>query len=459
MGHTYVVDLDALTAEWVSAERLPSLGVAVVRHGEPARLAHAGGQVGRDSTWRIGSVSKAITAIGVMQLVEHGTVDLDAPLERSLRSLRVEGPDAEAITIRHILAHTAGFGVLRRVTDLGRPMAGMAGRKPPKSLVEYYGGVVRTDFKPGEAWIYSNHGYAVLGQIVEDVTQTDFADHMRAAVLAPLGMQDSDYAPSDRLLAALVPGFQRRGESLARTAMRHMLLPPAGSVLSTTGDLARLVEGLLAGGGVLAPATLAEMLRPHHQLHPVLVGMGLGFALHRFDGLQIAMHNGAWEGFAAHLAFVPDAGVGVAMVTNVRTTVLDRLAPALLRRLLGVGDPESLLRPGPPHGRNVDAFTGIYRPLPKVRGRRALLSGLPGALEVGTRDGMLTLRTPPRRRAAVLHPANDDPLTFWFEQQGVVQAAVFAVEAGDEIDRLYLGPYRFARRRRRGGLARGARGG
>ena len=93
-----------------------------------------------------------------------------------------------AATLRHVLTHTAGVRAVRRPTDLLRPALGWSapvGRSP--SLAEYYRGGLRVDFEPGTNWAYSNHGFATLGQIVEDVSGLPLERYLRERVFTPLG--------------------------------------------------------------------------------------------------------------------------------------------------------------------------------------------------------------------------------------------------------------------------------
>lgn len=129
-----------------------------------------------DTVFRIASITKTFTAIAVMQLWEQGLVDLDAPASDYLRAYQLIPAEASfrPATVRHLLTHTAGIrevlhpSGLLRMRDLGETVKlGL----PVPSLAEYYRGGLRIDAEPGTRFTYTNHGFATLGQIVEDVSR------------------------------------------------------------------------------------------------------------------------------------------------------------------------------------------------------------------------------------------------------------------------------------------------
>jgi CubicO group peptidase (beta-lactamase class C family) len=144
-------------------------GVANIGSGTP---------VDERTVFRIGSMTKIITAVAVMQLWEQGLVDLDAPASDYLRAYRLIPAKASfrPATLRHLLTHTAGVRAVRTPADLLRPTLGWGTRvgRPAASLAEYYRQGLHIDVEPGTKWAYSNHGFTTLGQIVEDASGLPF---------------------------------------------------------------------------------------------------------------------------------------------------------------------------------------------------------------------------------------------------------------------------------------------
>jgi CubicO group peptidase (beta-lactamase class C family) len=252
-------------------------GVADIESKEP---------ITQDTVFRIGSITKTFTAIATMQLWEQGLVDLDAPANDYLRTLRLIPAKASfrPATVRHLLTHTAGVGYWRRLSDLLHPGVGSgvrAGRSVP-SLADYYRKGLPVEVEPGTKWVYSNHGFAALGQLVEDVSGQPLDHYLREHIFAPLGMEHTDLVRSERVRPHLATGYVLRSRGLKPVADREVPTPGGGGMYSTTADMARYVAALLHGGtgehgSVLKPDTLASMFQPHFQPDPRVPGMGLGF--------------------------------------------------------------------------------------------------------------------------------------------------------------------------------------
>jgi CubicO group peptidase (beta-lactamase class C family) len=219
--------------------------------------------------------------------------------------------------------------------------------RPAPSLAEYYRGGLRVDFDPGTRWAYSNHGFATLGQIVEDVSGLRLDRYLRERVFGPLDMESSDLLRSERVRARLATGYALRSGGLRTVADREMAIAGAGSVYSTASDMARYVAALLGGGAnehgsVLRAETLARMFEPHYQPDPRIPGVGLAFFRDEIGGRWTVGHDGIWIGFLSDMVLAPADGIGVLAFAN--TGGFDRrgapvpVANALLRGLLGLPD-------------------------------------------------------------------------------------------------------------------------
>jgi CubicO group peptidase (beta-lactamase class C family) len=205
------------------ASRHPAVGLAVgvVRDG---RLSFFHGHgladiasrtpVTEDTVFRIGSVTKTFTAIAVLQLYEQGLVDLDSPPGDYLRGYQLVAakPGHRPPTVRQLLTHTAGLPQLVYPARVFRPVLGETvayGQRVP-ALAEFYRGRLHLTAEPGTQLTYSNHGFATLGQIVEDVTGEPLSGYFREHIFGPLGMTGTDLARSDRIRARLATGYTLR---------------------------------------------------------------------------------------------------------------------------------------------------------------------------------------------------------------------------------------------------------
>jgi CubicO group peptidase (beta-lactamase class C family) len=209
---------DELVIGAMNEDAAPGMGVGIVRGSETIYakgfgLADAARErpVSPRTVFRIGSISKTMTAIGLMQLWEQGFFGLDDPVNDHLKHYQVNRPDRATppVTFRHLLTHTSGIGELRGVTDLFKPVIGL-GTKPGKPVptpAQYYPKGLRPAVRPGTKRVYSNHAFNTLGQLVEDISGEPFVEYMRRQVFEPLGMENTDYVPSERSREALAQGY------------------------------------------------------------------------------------------------------------------------------------------------------------------------------------------------------------------------------------------------------------
>jgi CubicO group peptidase (beta-lactamase class C family) len=381
--------------------------------------------VTEDTAFRIASISKTFTAIAVMQLWERGVVDLDAPANDYLRAYRLIPAKAgfRPATLRHLLTHTSGIGELRGLTDLLRPTLGSEVQSGPvPSLAEYYRGGLRVEAEPGTRFAYTDHGFATLGQIVEDVSEEPFDRYLREHVFRPLGMEHTDTV-RERVRPRLATGYVLRSGGLKAVAEREFALGGAGFVYSTTRDMARYIAALQGGGGnehgsVLKPETLVTMFEPHYQPDPRVPGIGLAFFRAHAGGHRMIEHQGILPGFSSQLFVAPDDGIGVIAFANVGSPAplwLPWETAALLRLLLDIPD-DKVRTDVPQHPEIWDDLCGSYGPPGPVTDVRARAMVTAGA-KVLVRRGQLTIRVlgpvPSLLTGLRLHPDdNKDPYVF-----------------------------------------------
>jgi CubicO group peptidase (beta-lactamase class C family) len=299
------------------------------------RYASVGRAVGRDTLFQVASVSKWITAIGVMTLVDAGKVDLDAPVETYLKRWKLPPSpfDHRDVTIRRLLSHTAGL------TD-GLGYGGFAPGEPVQSLIESLtkaadaapgrDGAVKVGMRPGSQWQYSGGGYTLLQLMIEDVTGEPFAAYMQRAVLEPLGMTRSTFVmPADDQELAEI--FDEDGR---QTPYRQYAATGAASLFTCIEDLARLVQAQRSGPekdlprrGVLRAQTIEEMYRPHGRQYGVDI-WGLGVFLYASNnaGGQIVGHDGGnYPTINTTVRFDPSSGDGIVVLATGDPPMSDRL--------------------------------------------------------------------------------------------------------------------------------------
>jgi serine beta-lactamase-like protein LACTB len=340
-----VEPLDHFIAHEVADKRLPALSIALV---DDQKVVWARGYgfadadkkkpATADTVYRVGSVSKLFTDIAVMQLVEQGKLDLDAPVTKYLPDFKPISKYDKPITLRMLMSHRAGL--VREppagnyfdpsVTDLGRTV---------RSLNE-----TELLFEPGTQTKYSNAGIAVVGLVIEETQKQRFARHLYNRVLDPLGMARSAFEPTPELNRDLAAALMWTYDGREFPAPTFELgMAPAGSMYSTVNDLGRFISALFAGGKgsggqVLQAATLQQMLTPQFAKEGEKTGFGIGFSIAELDGHKRIGHGGAIYGFATELAALPDDKLGAVVVTSrdVANGVTRHIATLALQQMLAV---------------------------------------------------------------------------------------------------------------------------
>lgn len=236
----------------------------------------------KDALFRIASMTKPITAIGIMMLVDEKKLKLDDPVEKILPEFRGQMLVAERnqdtvtlkkpprpITVRDLLTHTSGLP--------GNGGPGMADlyQKRNRTLAE---GVIAfsqrpLEFAPGERWSYCNAGIDTLGRIIEVLSGQSYEDFLKERIFVPLGMVDTTFYPSPEQLQRLARMYSKQGDKLAPAAGGILGPPkgsrypiPAGGLYSTGPDLAKLYQLMLHKGTkgnirFLSEASVEEMTK------------------------------------------------------------------------------------------------------------------------------------------------------------------------------------------------------
>jgi D-alanyl-D-alanine carboxypeptidase len=276
--------------------------------------------------FRVGSMNKMLTAVAALQLVQAGTLRLDAPLGTYLPDY----PNADVasrVTPHHLLTHTGGTG------DIFGPlfMEHRSELREPSDYLRLYG-TRGLQFTPGAQHVYSNYGFMLLGALVESVAGMRYDDYVAAHVHAPAGMTATGAAPEDSLVTGRAVGYMRASGALVSNAST---LPyrgtPAGGGYSTVGDLARFAAAVQQHR-LLDPAHTAQLISGK-----VAVGTAFQYAYGFIDrvvgGRRFVGHGGGAPGMNGDLAFEPDGGYVVVVLSNLDPPAAQQMAAFILNRL------------------------------------------------------------------------------------------------------------------------------
>ncbi|MBI2723507.1 MAG: beta-lactamase family protein [Chloroflexi bacterium] len=351
--------------------RLPGIAVGVATSegavfGEAFGVADIESQEPNDPTrlQRIASITKTMTGLCVMALVDEGRLGLDDRVTSLLPEFVFHGPVAD-MTVRHLLTHTAGIGEAPTLEALARA-ANPATPEPLKdqSLAGLYPDGMVIELPAGEGWAYANHGFALLGEIVERREGADLGAVMERRIFGPLGMARSACA-IDPLPGVTTPYHRRQSDDVRALLERagipvpdetpvdgvnirgtlqsndHHGMLAAGAAQSNIPDMLRYAAALLRrGAGIVRTETFDAMVAPQACPDERLVSWGLSFSRERVYGRRSFGHGGAYfGGWNSHLRVFPDDGLAVVIHMNV---ILDAPAPvfqSILRALLDVSPP------------------------------------------------------------------------------------------------------------------------
>lgn len=303
----------------------PGAAVAVVLDGELIYESGYGvkhrldrGDVGPDTVFRIGSVTKQMTAAAVMQQVELGRVELSAPVIDYIPEFEVGGRwPAERIKVWHLLTHTTGFPDY--VDDISRTGDDALSRwAATQDGVELHA-------PPGSFWNYSNPNFMLAGLVAERASGVPYRDLFKQDLWEPAGMHATTFSP-DEVIAG---GDFAYGHAVDPTTHASLFIGPsdydlwaagpAGFAFSTVGDLVRWALLLMDGGGpVLSPRSAATMQARHQWMHytPDLY-YGFGIMIEEYEGLDVRQHGGNVTGYGTFLLWVPERRFAVALLANV----------------------------------------------------------------------------------------------------------------------------------------------
>jgi len=321
--------IDAYVEEQMRRLKMPGVSLSIVEGDQIVHLrgfgqARPGGEAPSPQTpFVLGSTAKSITALAVMQLVEAGKVELDAPIQRYLPWFCVADPQASAqITVCHLLTQTSGLPIIAGMVNLADlDDCPTAAERQARSL-----STIKLSHPVGTAFEYSNLNYNLLGLIVEAASSETYADYIQRHIFTPLEMRHSHTSQAAATQDGLAVGHRYwfghpiaiRDLPLARGSL------PSGQLISSSEDMAHYLIAHLNGGRygeaqVLSSVGIDEL---HHGvaeqwvLGALVAAYGMGWFVAKIGQTTVVSHGGNVPDFSSYMAILPEQKKGVVLLVN-----------------------------------------------------------------------------------------------------------------------------------------------
>ena len=321
--------IDAYIEQQMHRLKIPGVSLAIVEGDKIVHLrgfgrARPGGEAPTPQTpFVLGSTTKSFTALAVMQLVEGGKIELDAPVQRYLPWFRVADPKASAqMTVRHLLNQTSGLPMIAGMSTLAdldddpgaaeRQARGLSTLKLARPV--------------GAAFEYSNLNYNLLGLVVEAASGESYADYIQRHVFTPLGMSHSHTSQAAAKRDGLALGH--RYWFAHPVAIRDLPLPrgslPSGQLISSSEDMAHYLIAHLNGGRygsvpVLSRAGIDELHRgvaEQRVMGASVAAYGMGWFVTKIGRTTVVSHGGNVPDYSSYMALLPEQKKGVVLLVN-----------------------------------------------------------------------------------------------------------------------------------------------
>jgi serine beta-lactamase-like protein LACTB, mitochondrial len=327
--------IEKAVASFISANSVPGLSAAVVLDGEP-RWSQGFGMADLENfspatsstLFRLGSISKPISATAVLQLWERGKLDLDAPVQKYCP----EFPHKEsAISTRQLLGHLGG---IRHYNPDGKGDVPEDSARHFSSMRESLQ-IFASDplvAKPGTKFNYSTYGYTLIGCIFERAASERFTDYLRKNIFEPAGMEQT----RDDDFFAVIPHrtrwYHKDKSGIVRNAgvLDSSYKIPGGGIISSADDMAKFEAAILADK-LLKRGTRDFMWTSLRTTDGKETGYGLGWGIMDKFGLHILAHTGGQQGTSTAFAVVPGRNAGVVVLCNLDSVDVNELAMQILR--------------------------------------------------------------------------------------------------------------------------------
>ncbi|QEG21887.1 serine hydrolase [Mariniblastus fucicola] len=388
--------ISAAVAYEVEHKDLPAFSIAIVEGNDVVWSKGFGFQDAEQETpatdqtvYRVGSISKLLTDISVMKLVESGELDLDEPVTTYLPDFKPNNTSGTPITLRMLMTHRSGLVRESPVGNYFDP----DGPSLAATVASLNGTPII--YPPGSRTKYSNAAIAVVGAVLESKLKGRHADLVKREIFEPLQMDSSSFDLTPEIEKKLATAYMWTYDDRRFEAPKFLLgTGPAGNLYSSVLDLCKFTsfifnEGRTKNGQVIKPATLKMMTSPQIGPDGKAQRFGIGFHIGDLDGEKVIGHGGAVYGFSTQLEAIPSRKIGVAAASALDGSngVATRLSHYALRLMIANQDGKPLpdyQRTSPVAVQRAKQLVGRYREVDGDRTASIIELGGRTFLERGT---------------------------------------------------------------------------
>jgi len=332
--------IEAAVSKFMASTHVPGLAVAIVENGEYEWASGFGfadlennAPASEHTLFRLGSISKPLTAVGAMELFERGKLELDAPVQKYCPAFPQK---SQPITTREVMGHLAGIRHYKSETQ-DDPELGNTKHfdNPIQAGLDFFKNDALLS-EPGKQFHYSTQGYTLVGCVIEGASGAKYVDFVRQNVFAPAGMEQTQ---ADNRFA-IIPyrtRFYRKTES--GTVENADFLDssykiPGGGWISSAEDMAKFEVAIL-NDKLMRRSTRDIMLTPLKPADGSANGYALGWGTFSEGGLLYAGHTGGQQGTTTDFLIVPERRAGVVVLTNMENINPNEISREILKILLG----------------------------------------------------------------------------------------------------------------------------
>ncbi|MDG2122129.1 MAG: serine hydrolase [Verrucomicrobiales bacterium] len=332
-GVEWEVRVEGLMEELMDVQRVPGVSLAVVEDGKLAwergfGVADLENSVPatEKTVYRFGAISKALTGVAAMKLVEEGKLDLDRPVGEIVRSWpKKHSP----LTVRQLLGHTSG---VRHYLPL-EIYRTMHFQNLESALSIFKDDVLLS--LPGENYRYSTYGFTLAGRVMEVVSGEPFMKVLGRTVLEPSGTVSLRQDEVAAIIPHRAPGYVWAGRSyLNSTLSDTSYKTPGEGLCGTAGDLGKFAVALM-GGKLISAESKQKMWTAQTLADGRGTQYGLGWRVAEYQGRLEVSHGGGQQRVSTFLAMLPGEKVAVALLCNLEKVRLEGLAWVIVRTVLG----------------------------------------------------------------------------------------------------------------------------